>query len=218
MQPTLALVINAGGQSRRMGREKAMLPLPQPNSSGSNILIQHIAHRLASLPLERLVVVSGSEAVRAAVLQRRPPVPVLCCVADAYAGGGALGGLASGLRACPEWAAVVACDMPLLDPHLLHWQWQQIVRATHREVDAVVPVVGGREQPFHAMYHRRCLPAIEARLAAGERRVTSFLSDVRTHYLSEEETRRLDPQLRSFCNVNTPEEWAAVLPQLGAKQ
>ena len=64
--------------------------------------------------------------------------------------------------------------------------------------DAVVPVVGGYEEPLHALYHGRCLPAIVARLAQGQRRVISFMPDVRTRYVQEEELRAVDPELRSF--------------------
>ena len=47
-----------------------------------------------------------------------------------------------------------------------------------------------------------------ARLAAGQRRVISFMPDVRTLYVQEEQLRAVDPQLHSFFNTNTPEEWA----------
>lgn len=218
--PSLALVINAGGQSRRMGRNKALLPMPAPKSANSNPLIVHMIQRLAVLPVERLVVVSGDAAVRDALFRQRLSVPLLSFVADAYAGGGALGGLATGLRECPAWGIVVACDMPLINPHLLLWQWQQIAGAaraeTEAEIDALVPVVSGRAQPFHALYHHRCLPAIVARLAAGQRKVTSFLADVRTRYIPEAVVRARDPHLRSFRNVNTPAEWLAVSSQLSS--
>ena len=62
----------------------------------------------------------------------------------------------------------------------------------------------------------RCLPAIEARLAEGQRRVISFMPDVRTRYVQEDELRRVDPDLRSFVNANTPEEWEAALDLLRA--
>jgi molybdopterin-guanine dinucleotide biosynthesis protein A len=71
--------------------------------------------------------------------------------------------------------------------------------------------VDGYEQPLHALYHRRCLPAIEVHLAARHLRVISFMPDVRTRYVQEPELRLLDPQLRSFLNTNTPQEWAEAM-------
>ena len=51
---------------------------------------------------------------------------------------------------------------------------------------------------------------MERRLAAGERRAASFLADLSVRWVTEAELERFDPQLRSFVNVNTPEERAAV--------
>jgi molybdopterin-guanine dinucleotide biosynthesis protein A len=79
-----------------------------------------------------------------------------------------------------------------------------------------VPVVNGFEEPLHALYHRRALPAIEAALAAGQRRANSFMPAVRTRYLSEAELRGHDPALHSFFNANTPDEWAQALRLLAA--
>ena len=77
--------------------------------------------------------------------------------------------------------------------------------------DAVVPVVAGRPQPLHALYHRRCLPAVEAALQTGERRMDSFYPQVRIRFVTEDEVRPIDSELRSFVNVNTPEEWDALV-------
>lgn len=234
MDSSLSLVINAGGQSRRMGRNKALLPVPrhhgsdkegyhtghhtehhteQHTNSDEQPLIAHLINRLAAVPMERLIVVSNDQVVRDAVLTQQGMVPNIDVVADSYPGVGALGGLATGLSECPEWAIMVACDMPLIDPALLMWQWKQIDYAAHL-IDAVVPLIEGREQPFHAIYHRRCLPAINARIESGHRRVNSFLPDVKTLYIDENAIRQQDPQLHSFRNVNTPEEWADVQPLL----
>lgn len=202
---SLALIINAGGESRRMGRSKALLPVPPDDTP----LIAHVARRLASLPLDRVIVVANDPTLPAMAQLSAPTI----FVADAYPGAGALGGIATGLQQIDGWAAVVACDLPLVDP-------QVFALLTHIAAerddqgecwDAVVPVIGGYEEPLHALYHRRCLPAIEARLVQGQRRVISFMGDVRTRYVSEDELRSVDPQLHSFVNANTPAEWDAAL-------
>ena len=199
---SLALVINAGGQSRRMGTAKALLPVPPLGMP----LIAHIAARLAPLTTEPLVVVTNDTALPLAA--QLPSGTVF--VPDAYPDTGTLGGIATGLQQAPGWALVVACDLPLVSADLC----AMLAGLAGDQVDgqdrwdAVVPVVGGYEEPLHALYHRRCLPAIEARLAAGQRRVISFMPDVRTLYVQEEQLRAVDPQLYSFLNTNTPEEWA----------
>ena len=201
----LTLVINAGGQSRRMGTAKALLPVPPHGTP----LIAHIAARLVPLGADRLVVVTNVAALPLAA--QLPPGTIF--VADAYPDTGTLGGIATGLQQAQEWALVVACDLPLVSADLCAMLAGLAGEQADGQErwDAVVPVVDGYEEPLHALYHRRCLPAIEARLAAGQRRVISFMPDVRTLYVQEEQLRTVDPQLHSFFNTNTPEEWAEAL-------
>ena len=103
----------------------------------------------------------------------------------------------------------VATDMPFVDHRLV----RQMIAACPG-ADAVVPRVRAKgyadpqPEPLHAVYGRSCLPSIEAALRAGRRRAVSFLEDVNVCYLDEDMLRRLDPELRSFRNVNTPDEWA----------
>jgi molybdopterin-guanine dinucleotide biosynthesis protein A len=139
--------------------------------------------------------------------------------ADAYPGTGTLGGIATGLQQIDGWAIVVACDLPLISPTVvaLLARFAAEPDATHYRWDAIVPVVEGYAEPLHALYHRRCLPAIESQLAQGQRRVISFMSDVRTRYVMEAELRAVDPRLHSFVNANTPEAWQAALTLLAGE-
>ena len=201
----VTLVINAGGQSRRMGQPKALLPLPPTNQP----LLQVIVQRLQPLAAQQVVIIANDSAIRAQTVVG----PDALWLADRYPGVGPLGGLATGLAACDGWAICVACDLPLLNPALFAY-FVELATGTEGW-DAIVPVVDDYPEPLHALYHRRCLPAITACLAAGERRASGFLSAVRTCYVPEVELRRLDPALHSFYNANTPEEWAQVLILLG---
>ena len=74
-------------------------------------------------------------------------------------------------------------------------------------VDAVVPVVDGRPEPMHAVYRAEpCGAAIGAALVRDQRRMIAFLDDVRTLLVDESTLRQFDPKLRSFFNVNTPND------------
>jgi len=210
--PPLDLIINAGGASRRMGRPKALLPAPPAGTP----LIAHVAQRLAALPWTRVIVVANDPELPA----RAQLPPATLFVPDAYPETGTLGGIATGLQQVEGWAIVVACDLPLVSAALFAHLAQRAAEAVNGadRWDAVVPLVGGYAEPLHALYHRRCLPAIEARLAQGQRRVISFLDDVRTCTVTEDELRTVDPQLHSFINANTPAEWDAALQLLALEQ
>lgn len=199
------LVLNAGGASRRMGRNKALLPVPPRNDP----LILSIARRLASVT-QHVILVANDPAVWDALASLEP-----LCLTDAYPNAGPLGGLATALAHVEDWCLCVACDLPFIDPHVVAHLWSlAVVDANGDEWDAVVPHVHGRPQPLHALYHRRCLPAIRAHLAAGRRRVDCFFEDVRVRVVHEAELVPLDPDLRSFFNANAPEHWAWALDQM----
>lgn len=194
-QTRFTLLINAGGTSRRMGRPKALLPAP---GSGEP-LVRHIARRLMPLAAE-MILIANDPAVAAAV----EPLAARW-LTDAHPDCGPLGGLATGLAVCEGWSICVACDLPFVRPELfLHF-----AGLTTDSWDAIVPCISGRDEPLHALYHPRCLAAIESALQTGRRRMDTFFPDVRVRRIDEDELRGLDPDLRSFVNINTPQEWAA---------
>ncbi|HLX05854.1 MAG TPA: hypothetical protein VKR28_09980, partial [Candidatus Binatus sp.] len=83
------------------------------------------------------------------------------------------------------------------------------------DFDAVIPEVGGKLQPLHAVYRKQCANAIESLEAGGEKRLTAGASAINARKVSEEEVRKLDPQLTSFFNVNTPEDYRRALELAG---
>ena len=188
MEPTSA-IIQAGGQSRRMGTDKALI-----DYHGRPILA-HVIDTLRQLSDDVIVVANRSDVYDplAAPLGAR-------LVPDYDPPSGPLGGIAAGLAAMThELAIVVACDMPFLNLDLFRYL---IERAA--DFDAVVPQTGDQYEPLHAVYRRSCLAAIQRRLANNERRVISFFQDVRLSVVSETEWRVFDPAGRSLSNLNTP--------------
>ena len=185
----ISVVVLAGGASRRMGTNKALL-----NIDASETLIRRVVNNL--LPLsDDLIVVSNTPEAYANLGVRQ--------TADRYANSGPLAGLQAGLQAAAhEWALVVACDMPLVNHRLVRYM---IVLSPG--YDAVVPRLGQDPEPLHALYSKACLPAIEAQLAAQRRRVIAFYPAVRVRYVEAREVAVFDPAGRSFFNANTPEDW-----------
>ena len=189
----ITVVILAGGQSRRLGRDKAVEPF------AGEPLIRRVIRRASEAVVTQRVVVVVADPARAAAL---PLDDSHRTAVDVFPDCGSLGGIYTGLNASStEWALVTACDMPFLSAPLL-----ADMAGLRDGVDAVVPVVDGRPEPTHALYSRRCLPAIESRLRAGQLKISGFFDDVAVRYLPENDVRRFDPDLLSFFNINRPED------------
>ena len=181
-------MILAGGESRRMGRDKSRLIL------GSETLIARAVRTLRALSDDIIIVTSTPESFSGLVAR---------LTSDVIVGGGALSGIHAGLAAARhEFALVVACDMPFLNLALL--RHMASLASGH---DAVVPHWQGEFEPLHAIYSRQCTTVIEATLQRGDRRVVDIYAAVRVRYLEPEEIARFDPEGLSFFNINSPEDW-----------
>jgi molybdopterin-guanine dinucleotide biosynthesis protein A len=189
-------VILAGGQSRRMGRDKAFLPL------GSRTLIEVVIARLREACADLLLVTNTPDAYRRFGLRMVP---------DALPHRQSLVGIYTGILEAAQPAFVCACDMPFLSPPLV----RHLVSLAG-EADVVIPRHGGEYEPLHAVYTPACLEPIRRCIARGGRNV-DFLTEVRTRVVDAEEIRRFDPDLRSFANLNTPEEYREVLREIGRR-
>ena len=177
----------AGGQSRRMGRDKALIDYQ------GRPIIAHVIETLCALSDDVIVVSNRSE------IYGRFGARV---VADYEPPCGPLGGIAVGLAAAQhDLVAVVACDMPFLNIELL----RRLIDAAEG-VDAVVPKTGDEFEPLHAVYRHTCHAPIVRRIEQGDRRVISFFEDVRVRAVPEAEWRVLDPEGRSLINLNTPDD------------
>ena len=189
----ITAVILAGGQSRRLGRDKAVEPF------AGEPLIRRVIRRASEAVSADQVVVVVADPSRAAAL---PLDDNHQTAVDVFPDCGSLGGIYTGLSASPtDWSLVTACDMPFLSAPLL-----ANMAGLRDGVDAVVPVVDGRPEPTHALYSRRCLPAIERRLRAGQLKISGFFDDVAVCYVPESDIREFDPELLSFFNINRPED------------
>jgi molybdopterin-guanine dinucleotide biosynthesis protein A len=198
----LTVCVQAGGESRRMGQDKALMPfLGRP-------LIQRVVDRLSPVADETIVTTNTPENYRFLGLPLFP---------DLKPGRGALGGLYTALSsAACEAVAVVACDMPFASPKLIAAASRLLVA---EDADVVIPdsggvlslpapvewsgpgSKGGGLEPLHAVYRREtCIPAIETAIA--------WFPDVKVRVLQHEEVRKYDPAGLAFWNLNTPEEFA----------
>ena len=200
----LALIINAGGASRRMGQNKALLQLPGSNQT----LIRSVADNLMPAVTDCIIVVGDVTVLEGTIMGLR----VVHYLADRWPGWGPLGGLATALPLCASWAMVVACDMPFASPLLFGYLAQQTAPA----YDAVVPLGNGRPQPFHALYHRRCAPALQRDLEGGVRAVQQWLHLTRVRYCHADTISDVSPPGGPawWQDIDTPEAWRAAAGRL----
>jgi len=187
----LTIVINAGGESLRMGENKAL------KLFGGQPLIARMVARVQSIAQELLVTTNQPQAFEFL------GVPL---VADLLPGKGPLSGFYTAVAAAQQpLVGVLACDMPFINPALLIIQRDILLE---EGVDVVVPWSPQGMEPLHVICRQStCLPAIEAALKAGQRRLISWFSAVKVREMPVEEVARIDPQFHSFINVNTPQEF-----------
>lgn len=116
---------------------------------------------------------------------------------------GSIAGIHAALVHAQSPVLVVAWDMPFVPTGLL-----RALRDTGRDADAAVPESDSRRglEPLCAYYAPACIPAIERRIAAGDRRVIAFYDDVTVARLRAEDVARFGDPALLFMNVNTPEE------------
>jgi len=185
--PEVSVVILAGGRSRRLGMDKALLKLD------GEWLLERIANALASLSEELLVVVDDPDKLGHLGLRT---------VEDVRRGLGPLGGIYSGLRAMRhERGLFVACDMPLLNLDLLRY-----MVSLSRDFDVVIPRIGDNVEPLHAVYSKACAMPVAHLLEQGDLRIVHFFPRVRVRHVEQAEVDVFDPQHWSFFNINTADD------------
>ena len=206
-------VILAGGKSRRMGENKAMMRL------GDNSLIGHVI-RCMRLVTDELLLVTNSPTEYAHL--------GVSMHGDILPSTGALGGIYTGLtHASYDTVLCVACDSPFLEPKLLTY-----LVSVLGEYDAVMPeTYSSRQTPFCrnkdigvtnpsygadtqitlqtlcAVYSKRCLPIIALMLQESELRVHALQERAHIKRVSPEVWQAFDPEGMSFFNINTPEDF-----------
>jgi len=202
---TVAAVVLAGGRSSRMGRDKALLTLPDGRTALGAIL--DAASAVAS-PVFLAVDTGEHLALLRPALAGREPRLLL----DDRPGSGPLAALtrAIGASTAPVLLAL-AVDMPLVRPELLRLLIERLLAGLDSGDLAVVPRVGGVEQPLCTAYAATLAPRAEAALAIGRRDLRALFVGPGIRFLDEPDLRHADPDLRSFASANTPEEWAAML-------
>lgn len=185
-------VILAGGESTRMGKNKAFIEI-----NGRRII-----DRTVSL---------FKEIFDDVLLVTNTPLDYLelnvRIVTDLIPGKGSLGGIYTGLffSSSPK-AFFVACDMPFLDKRVI-----QYFLSLTQAADIVVQKTKDYWEPLHAIYPRTLLKPVERMLRQGELKIIKAYREMKVREVTEEELRPFGPDLRTLSNINTPDELKKLL-------
>ncbi len=188
-------LILAGGMGSRLGfQEKALIDI------NGRPLIALIIERLENV-VDTIIIAVRDEA-HGELLNAR----ITGCgfAFDTYKNRGPLAGVLSGLSACKdEYCFIAACDMPFIDPKVVKMLFKEC-----EGFDAAIPRwEDGLLEPLHAVY--RCGPMLKETKKAiekGENIILAPASKLKVNCVSVDDIKKIDTHLRTFMNVNTPED------------
>jgi molybdopterin-guanine dinucleotide biosynthesis protein A len=173
----------AGGASKRMGRAKALLPYR------GTTLVEYVADAVRGAAGSVVLIGDPASLVHLGL-------PVL---RDEISGCGPAGGIYTALRATgTDWNLVVACDMPAVSGGAL----SELINAAEKSESGCVAAASpdGRPEPLCAVYHRRCLPALDRAIKDKRLKMRDLVREMGVSMVA------VAPAV--LANVNTPDEWS----------
>ncbi len=195
----VASYILAGGESSRMGRDKALLEF------GGIPLVLHIAS-LAEPFTGAPVIVGRPDRYKNLSMR---------VISDDTPGIGPLGGVATALRDSSEpWNLVLGCDLPLLTSD---WLEYLIDRALTSAADAVVPQSAAGAEPLCAMYRKSCEARFAKAIARGVRKVTDGFVELNVERIEPLESMIFDAGGLLFKNLNSKKDIEEIADALERK-
>lgn len=183
-------IILSGGNSSRMGTNKALLPIHEKTN------IERITDELKTV-FDELILVTNDPGTYEFL--------GISMVPDEYPGKGPLAGVHAGLRASNyEENIVVACDMPFVSAELAGGFVRNL-----KHFDALIPVIGGRQHPLFAAYQKRIVPQLEACLEENRLRMVHLLDQLQVRCLEESDLQTFGAGSleKIFFNMNHPNEY-----------
>jgi molybdopterin-guanine dinucleotide biosynthesis protein A len=187
-------IILAGGQSSRMGRPKAELPF------GEATMLDYVISEMMRVFDE--IVVAVAKARRYAW-----ETSGIRAILDDAPGRGPALALEGALREIEfDRAFVCSCDVPFVNGDLARKLCDML-----GDDDALIPQVDGKLQMLHGVYRKNCAKVLATMRKAREDRLHAIVNFAKVRVVPKEEIRALDPELLSFFNVNTPEDYQRAL-------
>ncbi len=195
MKTAKTAVILAGGSSKRMGQDKSQLKL------AGMTMVEIIVQKLKTIFEEIIVVGEREEQISSLPVTFTRDIIVKPVK-------NSLTGVHAGLsKSSSDYSFVVACDMPFLNLNLVKYLSEYPAQG----YDLVVPLVKDCHQSLHAVYSKRCVDYIAEHLNQDYYRIGYFITRINTKYIPQKEIEKYDPELLSFLNINTREQYEKAL-------
>ncbi|HIE30771.1 MAG TPA: molybdenum cofactor guanylyltransferase [Methanosarcinales archaeon] len=194
-------VILCGGRSARFGSDKAMLAID------GTPMIARMVRRV--LPIVDEIIIAARDRVQGEYIAEAISND-LTVVYDPVTGYGPVAGIFAGMQASrSEYSVCLACDLPHINPDVID---AIFACAEDNDGDAAIPVHrNGMFEALHAVYGRPMIRACQSAMENRDRTVRSAISHLkRAVFVSTESLRRFDPDLRTFLNVNHPEDLGVI--------
>lgn len=180
-------VILAGGENRRMPALKAFIEI-----DGEKIIERNL--KIMKKLFKEIFIVTNQPEIYLYL-----GIPLL---GDIFNVRGPMTGIfTSLLNSSNHWVFISACDMPFVNEHLIRY-----MAAKRNNYDAVAPMLEGKTEPLFTFYSKRLILYMEKAIIAGKTGLKKFLDNKRVNYISTKEIKNIDPEVRSFININTPED------------
>jgi molybdopterin-guanine dinucleotide biosynthesis protein A len=180
-------VILAGGKSSRYGEDKAFVKV------GGIPIIERVIRIFKGLFRDIVIISNSLEDYKHLALPLHE---------DLIKNLGPLGGIYTALNVIlNRYCFVAACDMPSLNKDLINHMISQ-----KSNYDIVAPKVGWKIEALHSLYSKACLPYIRNLIEVNRYQVVRIFPMVSVRYIEEEEIRFFDPELKSFLNINSPQD------------
>ncbi|MFA5374492.1 MAG: molybdenum cofactor guanylyltransferase [Dehalococcoidia bacterium] len=180
----MTAIVLAGGKSSRLGRDKALEKI------GGRYLIERVIGSLSQLGDDIIVVTAAPNQLSDLNVEK---------VIDTYPRTGAKVGLCTGINASLSfYSLVVACDMPFLNIDLLRY-----LLDSASGFDAVIPRIGDKIEPLHAVYSKNCIPVLEEQIRKDKLKISDLFSEINVRYVEAAEIERYDQRHLSLFNINS---------------
>jgi molybdopterin-guanine dinucleotide biosynthesis protein A len=197
-------IILCGGKSARLGSDKAMLMI-----DGTPMIARMI--RRVSPVVDEIIIAARDQGQGRYITEAISND--LKVVYDPVTGYGPVAGIFAGIQASEsEYSVCLACDLPHINPDVIDALFGY-AEDDDGDADAAIPLhSNGMIEALHAVYGRPMIHACQSAMENKEHTVRSAISLLkRAVFVPTELLRSFDPDLRTFLNVNYPEDLGVII-------